>query len=69
MSSSEDDSDASRAEEEEEGEGEGEGGGGKGDMGLPHVPITQQMMDKGLRVLAKVRRMAGPRLAGAGIST
>ena len=55
MSSDDDDSDVSR-DGEEDGGGEGEGeNGGKGDMGLPPVPITQQMMEKGLRVLAKVR--------------
>jgi len=53
MSSDDDDSDVSR-DGEEDGGGEGEGeNGGKGDMGLPPVPITQQMMEKGLRVLAK----------------
>ena len=56
MSSDEDDSDRSRAGDEDGGGGEGEGeNGGKGDMGLPPVTITQQMMESGLRVLAKVR--------------
>jgi len=56
MSSDDDDSDLSGDGEETKygggGEGEGEDGG-KGEMGFPQVPITQQMMEKGLCVLAK----------------
>ena len=50
--------------DDEEGRGGGEGGegegedGGRGEMGFPHTPITQQMMQKGLSVLAKVCQMA-----------
>ena len=59
-SDDDDDSDFTRGGDGEDG-GEGGGGegegedGGKGELGFPHVPITQQMMEKGLGILAKVR--------------